>query len=155
MVVIKYEDMPQSDKEEVVVRVAKIHRRASTVYGVMTPNVDVVDGGDLSDLVEAVSQTTFVHAGSGLAQAMADNPADLIFRLLSCGMKLQELITEDHQCIQNLKAELNASCPAGFKNLLVAANKIYESDTPEQIQALVDSPLVQEIYKKMEDEMGG
>lgn len=143
-----------SDHEEHALRIAKIHRRASLIYMKMIANVAITDQGKNSELLQAISNSFVTYLGPDLNMLAQQNPPDLVFRILACGMGFQKMLDEERNSkISALRRELNA-LPDGFTGLTKAVNEMLEEHGDQIMAELIEIPSVKKEYQKLAREMG-
>lgn len=140
------------DKEETFIRVARIHRTATLAHVVASKNVDNIVAGEDSDLLSSIANSLAFYFEKDLDSLLKHNPADLVFRLLACGMGLEKMVSDNHPRIKELRKEIE-SLPYLFVELMEAVNNFSKDTTDEEMKRLSNSPHVKKIYKKMEQEI--
>lgn len=138
------------DVEEHVIRVARMHRRASLVTATLTAKMPSILDGTEGDVVRAVAQA--ITQNIEVKKWVSENESDFIARVLVCGMVLGGLPDDDERMVA-LRDEVNR-LPNGYAAFLDALNEIIEGGGEDLVSRMSKNPAVTAEYVALERELG-
>lgn len=148
----------EGDVEEHVLRVARLHRRASMVVLTLTDKMSgVMDEAD-GDVVRAVAQA--ITQNFDVSKMIQQNESDFIARILACGIILGSLPADD-EGLTELREEINR-LPDTFTSFLETLNQIIETGGESLVEQMSRNPAVaaeyaalQQAYEERAQGLGG